>query len=983
MSYFGLTWKNTIQGTSADNTWFRIHRGKTGPDDTWATTEAIRGNEQLVKWPASENPIRTERKRRDIKGPDALVSRMKDDRLLKMIDAEPSESGRAALFQQLYANAGKGVEDSINANIKRDFEEWILGKAPAIDYTKAGLWPEDMQEKPPWLKRGILSSHPSVIDYFDRRIDAKYGFVSDLVKMRERMQAAEPGVQPSLDDLWLYYKYVVLGLPLEAEVDYRISQNDARDPPRIPAPEATILDGAPVSAADADALFIDGAPPDDNVAAMVSPAHPSIGSRVASLIQPTLVPAPLPSFMRVDAAQAPPPTFVKRARHNPSVRAPTKTTAFQDELKEVVEERAEARMQLDEQISKLEEFETELATPAATNVLDLDTLHEIRAQIGSPPQSSRTVLQLQDAKDQMIKALQAQVEHQKDLRRSAIDLLGRKEEIATEADIVAEQERTRQLEQLAEQARARRGETVAERQRRQRAEHEARVAKKAAEEASKENIEKTAEKFALRAEFARVKPLVEATDALRIQAEHRANELSQQLSVTQQAEQMARAALTRSEAEYAKLLRSHGEAMQQLKQAQQKLQEAPRAADVGALQNQAAGLLHTTKEQQQQLIDLQIARAETEQQLRATQEKAQADRRELLMQVKQREQLLINEIERRNTIIGQIQLEAAGQMDAAARAQIAAQQQVEELSRALEQATIPALDYAARAAEAPTPAREQLPQIAAEPPLDLPVARVTDAPTAHVELLGAGPMSAQEGHATAGPMSAASAVPAPPRVGYFTSLADPTTLVNKNTPGAVEAFYRVINGEHVFTDDEGVPLAPVPPTSSVGDKPPVPQLAPDVKRKVHMQARAFDPQNPTGVGVNLAVQQLKVLAKDVATQGVDAATRRMRLEAFVGDLTQALHAFGIMEAGDENANFEFAKTLQSGIGTAITEVTKGLQKLTDQDTAAVLGQLVSTLQNIDMERSASRNARVRYAVPTVDHIRSVVEHLVAYIRSRV
>lgn len=238
MAFFGINRRVVEQGDAArDTTWFRLHQANK-PFETvrGAATPAIRsvvhhanGAESTQKWRAADVLTRLERQNGQVEAPPHVMERLKDDVYLTL-DAEIAAAGRSDLATGLsvarLSDMPKQIEKSLNLHIKRNFEDWVLGKGQIADHVKAGWWPKRADGTtdpavPPWLKRGPLSQHPSVTAYFDRKVDAKYDFISDMVKMRERMQAGEPGTQPSLEDLWMYYKFVVLGLDEGAEIDRR------------------------------------------------------------------------------------------------------------------------------------------------------------------------------------------------------------------------------------------------------------------------------------------------------------------------------------------------------------------------------------------------------------------------------------------------------------------------------------------------------------------------------------------------------------------------------------------------------------------------------------------------------------------------------------------------------------------------------------------------------------------------------------------
>lgn len=103
----------------------------------------------------------------------------------------------------------EALEQEQRENYFHDFNNWILGLGKAEDYKRSGL------EEGQWGHGKLLSRHPEVIDYFDRKIDRKARYEAYIAKMRARGPGVgRAGGSPDMHDLWLFWKYIVRQLPM-------------------------------------------------------------------------------------------------------------------------------------------------------------------------------------------------------------------------------------------------------------------------------------------------------------------------------------------------------------------------------------------------------------------------------------------------------------------------------------------------------------------------------------------------------------------------------------------------------------------------------------------------------------------------------------------------------------------------------------------------------------------------------------------------
>lgn len=115
----------------------------------------------------------------------------------------------------------------INGEIVDNFRQWLLKRGSPYDHMRAGWWPSKKiggivqpdPTPPKFIKSGgTLSEHPSVLAYLDSFIVSRVDYEADLVNMK--LEASHGAMQGwSIDQLWKYYKFVVLGLTPDADLE--------------------------------------------------------------------------------------------------------------------------------------------------------------------------------------------------------------------------------------------------------------------------------------------------------------------------------------------------------------------------------------------------------------------------------------------------------------------------------------------------------------------------------------------------------------------------------------------------------------------------------------------------------------------------------------------------------------------------------------------------------------------------------------------
>ena len=182
-------------------------------------------SETKMKWKHPSNDIRNEWYEKEAKLPPNQIAKQKKlhyERLKEEAAMISDDAHRAAQFAAITDHELKNLDDHIDSNIQHEglleFRDFVAGRGKATDYAKLGWWPTDGHRRPDQqktpdfvLRNQPLSTDPSVYDYLDGFVDAKMDYKADLAKLV--MLARERGPSGlSVDQLWLLYKYVVLGM---------------------------------------------------------------------------------------------------------------------------------------------------------------------------------------------------------------------------------------------------------------------------------------------------------------------------------------------------------------------------------------------------------------------------------------------------------------------------------------------------------------------------------------------------------------------------------------------------------------------------------------------------------------------------------------------------------------------------------------------------------------------------------------------------
>jgi len=158
------------------------------------------------------HPIEQEgRKRRLEPTPEFKAKQVKAEReLLKNAVGDERELFREVLNKIEAKELIDKISDKVDQDYIHDFRNWIVGIGKRSDYIKAGVPLTSVGQAKP------LSRHKSVIDFVDKLTGRVVDYYAEIVNMKMRGPGVgRHGGPATLNDLWLYFKYVVRNDPID------------------------------------------------------------------------------------------------------------------------------------------------------------------------------------------------------------------------------------------------------------------------------------------------------------------------------------------------------------------------------------------------------------------------------------------------------------------------------------------------------------------------------------------------------------------------------------------------------------------------------------------------------------------------------------------------------------------------------------------------------------------------------------------------
>jgi hypothetical protein len=170
---------------------------------------------------------------------DNAVRKVEQDTLKKLareFDRAPTPGGKAKALAQLMAigaDAAKGTKrkwaDAHDENFMHDFRNFLAGIGKRTDYLKGGIALEHVGQGKP------VSRNPEVLDYLDSTTRRAINYITEIEKLKLRMGNLHAGQQASLNDMYLYFKYVVRNMPVDPRDFPEETVFDRKDSVEYPA----------------------------------------------------------------------------------------------------------------------------------------------------------------------------------------------------------------------------------------------------------------------------------------------------------------------------------------------------------------------------------------------------------------------------------------------------------------------------------------------------------------------------------------------------------------------------------------------------------------------------------------------------------------------------------------------------------------------------------------------------------------------------
>lgn len=189
------------------------------------------------KYAFGTNPIEQEDKLKNFVPPPNLAAKLKDRAYQNMIDEayrkyqhNPERLGPEllAIITARRQHLDRNITREVSTEVVDNFRQWLMKKGDVRDHVRAGWWPAKKVGPTTWIPDpnppkfiklgGALSDDPSVTAYLDSFVLKRVEYEQDLLTMK--LEASHGKMQTwNIDQLWKYYKYVVLGLIPDVEYD--------------------------------------------------------------------------------------------------------------------------------------------------------------------------------------------------------------------------------------------------------------------------------------------------------------------------------------------------------------------------------------------------------------------------------------------------------------------------------------------------------------------------------------------------------------------------------------------------------------------------------------------------------------------------------------------------------------------------------------------------------------------------------------------
>lgn len=152
------------------------------------------------------------------------------ERLIADYEANPAfaqgalmEAGRHRYLQ---------TQKALDCAAQEDFRNWLISHGRPSDHTTYSPYAANGKVEDPsmlWKVRP-LSHHPSVLSYIDKQVDARSRFEASLAKLKLRYESSGSLENATLDECWLYFKFIVRGMEPTEEDIKRFVDEDGAEP---------------------------------------------------------------------------------------------------------------------------------------------------------------------------------------------------------------------------------------------------------------------------------------------------------------------------------------------------------------------------------------------------------------------------------------------------------------------------------------------------------------------------------------------------------------------------------------------------------------------------------------------------------------------------------------------------------------------------------------------------------------------------------
>jgi hypothetical protein len=161
------------------------------------------------KFSLEPHPLETEGRKRRLEPTAEWKAREVAKRREALLAADDATIKRV-LKETMAKEKVEAIGDHVEQDFIHDFHNWVAGIGKRSDYVKAGV---------PLASVGqgkLVSDHPSVLNYVEGVTSRVIDYYAEIANMKMRGPAiGRRGGPATLDDLWLYFKYVVRNEPVD------------------------------------------------------------------------------------------------------------------------------------------------------------------------------------------------------------------------------------------------------------------------------------------------------------------------------------------------------------------------------------------------------------------------------------------------------------------------------------------------------------------------------------------------------------------------------------------------------------------------------------------------------------------------------------------------------------------------------------------------------------------------------------------------